>query len=196
VCSRALKLRERTKELCKKHNCTQWVTIAGNIATQFPPFMLLSVVLHHASQAPTPLDSESFLTLTTLTHPDTTFFVPILVGIATLANIEVNGWTRLRRLKSMSSLQSERPTLSSMSKSTYRLLSLFRVSLTATVPGVGSSLQNIDKILSKMCRVWHFIGCLHPSGACCTTCFWNGKSRADCAQNTRRLCRRPPLLNP
>ena len=39
-----------------------------------------------------PFDSESFLTLTTLNHPDPTFTLPVILGLVTMANVESSHW--------------------------------------------------------------------------------------------------------
>jgi inner membrane protein COX18 len=46
------------------------------------------------SKLPTPLDSESFLSISSLAHPDPLFAFPILIGIITMANVESSVWFR------------------------------------------------------------------------------------------------------
>ena len=46
--------------------------------------------LSRLSQPPTAFDSESFLTLTSLSHADPTFALPIALGLITLANVELS----------------------------------------------------------------------------------------------------------
>jgi mitochondrial inner membrane protein COX18 len=58
------------------------------IATQLPLFALTSLVFAHACALPTPLDSEAFLSLTSLSHPDPIAGLPIALGLISLANVE------------------------------------------------------------------------------------------------------------
>ena len=49
-------------------------------------------MLGRASAPPTVLDSESFLTLTSLSHGDPTGTLPIALGLLTFANIDASRW--------------------------------------------------------------------------------------------------------
>lgn len=82
----------RQKELLDKYNCRPRATTLIPIVTQLPLFFLASIVFSHISQSPTPFDSESFLTLTNLSHTDPTTTLPIVLGFLTLANVESSSW--------------------------------------------------------------------------------------------------------
>jgi mitochondrial inner membrane protein COX18 len=56
-------------------------------------------MLAQLSQPPTPFDSESFFTLTSLALPDPTNMLPLLTGIITLANVESSQWFRTSEQK-------------------------------------------------------------------------------------------------
>ncbi|KAI0347237.1 hypothetical protein BDW22DRAFT_508642 [Trametopsis cervina] len=83
-------LKARTKELCKEHKCTVLPTMLVPPISQLPLFVGISMVLGRASTFPSVLDSESFLTLTSLTHGDPTLTLPIALGIATFANVDAS----------------------------------------------------------------------------------------------------------
>ena len=116
--------------------------------TQLPVFILTSAVLAQASRSPTPFDSESFLTLTSLAHADPTATLPVVLGLVTLANVEssrwfmtekerererkVDQWTAEKRAKGHFILQPKKYIQSSL-----RLLSLGRIIVGALVPGVS-----------------------------------------------------------
>ncbi|EIN10436.1 hypothetical protein PUNSTDRAFT_132531 [Punctularia strigosozonata HHB-11173 SS5] len=90
---RVRKLVKRTRdELLRKHRCTTLPTVLIPAITQIPIFVGLSVVFNRACQRPTPLDSESFGTLTSLVHTDPTMTFPIILGLLTLANVESAKW--------------------------------------------------------------------------------------------------------
>jgi len=58
---------------------------------QLPFFIGITMGLRELSQLPnTPFDSEAFLTLTTLAHPDPTMTLPIILGLVTMANVETS----------------------------------------------------------------------------------------------------------
>jgi len=52
------------------------------------------------TQPPSVLDSETFLTLTSLVNPDPTATIPILIGMITFANVESAKWFISDRQKS------------------------------------------------------------------------------------------------
>lgn len=70
------------------------------VLTQLPVFVLSSWVFSRLSQPPSVLDSEAFLTLTSLMNPDPTATVPILIGMITFANVESAKWFVTDREKS------------------------------------------------------------------------------------------------
>lgn len=85
-------IKARQKELAKEHGCSVLPTMLIPPLTQLPLFVGLSMVLGRASTAPTVLDSESFLTLTSLSHGDPTGTLPILLGVITFANVDASRW--------------------------------------------------------------------------------------------------------
>lgn len=110
---------------------------------QAPPFILLSLTLIRASTDPTPLDSESFMTLTTLAHPDSTMMIPILVGLVTVANVESS--VLLRRRPESHSVSGKEQTrriayyLQSALKQILLGISVLRIPITMLQPGVSES---------------------------------------------------------
>jgi inner membrane protein COX18 len=81
-------MHKRKSELIKEHSCSPIPTIAVPIITQLPLFIGTSLVFREACAVPTPLDSESFLSLTSLAHTDTTGVLPIALGMLTFANVD------------------------------------------------------------------------------------------------------------
>lgn len=115
--------------------------------TQLPVFVGCSVVLAHVSQHPTPLDSESFLTLSTLVHPDPTAALPIALGFITLANVESSRWfmtdqqrereAKVQTWKEEKIAKGERVIEpQKIIKSALRLVSIGRILIATMVPGV------------------------------------------------------------
>ena len=120
------------------------------ILTQLPLFVGTSMVLSHASAAPTVLDSEAFFTLTSLAHSDATATLPIVLGLVTLANVEssrwfvspaelqreaqVAKWTAERRARGEQILEPRKIYQTSM-----RVLSVGRILIAAMVPGVSAA---------------------------------------------------------
>jgi len=136
----------RKKELLVQHGCTPLPTMLIPPLTQLPLFVGFSMVLNRASQSPTVFDSESFLTLTSLSHSDPTLTLPIVIGLITLANVEstrwfasavatqrqakVDEWVAKRRAKGEIVLEPGRIVQSSL-----RFLSIARILIAAIVPG-------------------------------------------------------------
>lgn len=110
------------------------------ILSQMPVFIGITYLLNHLSQGATPFDSESFLTLTSLVHPDPTMTLPILLGCLTLAQVESGNWllsaTDREQQRKLDTQLAGKPTAGKAVKSTLRLLSLFRVVIAALTPGV------------------------------------------------------------
>lgn len=118
------------------------------IVTQLPLFVGTSMMLSRASAMPTVLDSESFFTLTSLAHADSTMTLPILLGVITLANAEsarwfvsaevlereqkVEKWTAERRARGEQILEPRKIYQTSL-----RILSVGRILIAAMVPGVS-----------------------------------------------------------
>lgn len=117
------------------------------LVTQLPVFVGFSVLLSHLSQAPTPFDSESFFTLSTLTHADPTGTLPIALGFVTLANVESSRWfmteAQLEREKKVQQWKEQRVAKGEtvlqpqkIIKSVLRLVSVGRIVVASMVPGV------------------------------------------------------------
>ncbi|KAI0638135.1 60Kd inner membrane protein-domain-containing protein [Trametes polyzona] len=137
---------QRRKALLAEHHCSPTPTIAMPIVTQLPLFVGTSMVLSHASAAPTVLDSEAFFTLTSLSHADSTLTLPILLGMITLANVEssrwfvsaevlereqrVARWTAERRARGEQVLEPRK-----IYQSALRIMSVGRILIAAMVPG-------------------------------------------------------------
>jgi mitochondrial inner membrane protein COX18 len=64
------------------------------IVPQIPVFVTLSSLFMQLSTLPTPFDSESFLSISSLAHPDPLSVFPAVIGIITLANVESSVWFR------------------------------------------------------------------------------------------------------
>lgn len=60
--------------------------------TQLPLFVLSTIFFSNLAVRPTPLESEAFLTLTSLARPDPTAALPIALGLTTYANVETAHW--------------------------------------------------------------------------------------------------------
>jgi mitochondrial inner membrane protein COX18 len=96
------------------------------------------------------LDSESFFTLTTLTHTDPTTTLPIILGLITLANIETSQWWMSAADRQRMAQRDERraalkaqghivPNLSEIIRTTLRGASVVRIIIASLVPGVSLS---------------------------------------------------------
>ncbi|KZW03770.1 hypothetical protein EXIGLDRAFT_758096 [Exidia glandulosa HHB12029] len=85
-------MQARQKELFKALDCAPMkiMVIAG--LSQLAVFLPLTFVFGAAAMPPTPLDSEAFLTLTALTHPDATYVMPIALGMVTMATADSTRW--------------------------------------------------------------------------------------------------------
>ncbi|KAJ3506442.1 hypothetical protein NMY22_g17248 [Coprinellus aureogranulatus] len=84
-------LSARQKELFRLHGCQPWKTMVSPPLAQLPAFFAITIGLREIAQMPnTPFDSEAFLTLTTLAHPDPTMTLPIVLGLITMANVETS----------------------------------------------------------------------------------------------------------
>ncbi|KAN0097508.1 60Kd inner membrane domain containing protein [Tylopilus felleus] len=136
----------RRKELFTEYRCHPIMTMALPPLTQLPVFVGCSVVLAHLSQHPTPFDSESFLTLSTLVHPDPTATLPIALGFITLANVESSRWfmtdEQRQREDKVQKWREERIAKGErviqpqkIIKSALRLVSIGRILIATMVPG-------------------------------------------------------------
>ena len=62
------------------------------IISQIPLFVTSTMFFSNLAHRPTPLDDESFWTLTSMARPDPTATIPIALGLVTLANVETSQW--------------------------------------------------------------------------------------------------------
>lgn len=118
-------------------------------ASQLPVFIVMSMMFNRLAQDPTPFDSEAFLTLTSLNHPDPTWALPIVLGFVTMANVESNNWLmsavqrdRLRkaeerRAQQMAAGKGLALQPHQVIKTTLYGLSVARIVLAGLSPGVG-----------------------------------------------------------
>ena len=124
--------------------------------SQLPVFIGFTIILSRLSQDPTPFDSESFLTLTTLAHPDPTMTLPIILGLITMANVESNSWlmnaAERAKLRSLEQEKAKRITeegkrsieLGKVVKTALRGLSVLRIIVASVTPGVGFFLLTLN----------------------------------------------------
>jgi inner membrane protein COX18 len=137
----------RRNELFASHRCRPWITMLVPPVTQLPLFVGSSMFLSRLSQPPTVFDSESFLTLTSLSHADPTATLPIALGIITLANVESSRWFISKEAKERDELEQTRVAEKraqghvvleprKIVQSGLRLLSVGRILIGAVVPGV------------------------------------------------------------
>ncbi|KAI9466898.1 60Kd inner membrane protein-domain-containing protein [Lactarius psammicola] len=136
----------RRNELFASHRCRPWVTMLVPPLTQLPLFVGSSMFLSRLSQPPTVFDSESFLTLTSLSHADPTATLPIALGIITLANVESSRWFISEAAKERDKLEQKRVAEKraqghmvleprKIVQSALRLLSVGRILIGSVVPG-------------------------------------------------------------
>jgi inner membrane protein COX18 len=143
----------RRKELFAEHRCRPWLTMLIPPLTQLPLFVGSSMFLSRLSQSPTAFDSESFLTLTSLSHADPTAALPIALGLITLANVESSAsvrWFASAEARERKELEEKRTAEKRAQgnivlqpqrivQSALRLLSVGRILIGALVPGVRTS---------------------------------------------------------
>ncbi|KAI6035158.1 60Kd inner membrane protein-domain-containing protein [Pisolithus orientalis] len=139
-------LTKQRKLLFAEHRCQPAVTMLIPPVTQLPIFVGLSILFSRLSQAPTPFDSESFFSLSTLTHADPTGALPIALGFITLANVESSRWfmtdTQLKREEQVQQWKEQRIARGEtvlepqkIVKSSLRLVSVGRIVVASMVPG-------------------------------------------------------------
>jgi mitochondrial inner membrane protein COX18 len=145
-------LTARRNQLFNEHNCRPLPSIIAPPLSQLPLFVVTTIALGRLSLDPTPFDSESFLTLTTLAHPDPTLTLPIILGVLTMANVESSNWVmnaaERERAQKFEEKNAKRiadggkpniePKL--LLKSVLRTLSVGRIILASITPGVTSPL--------------------------------------------------------
>ncbi|THV08441.1 hypothetical protein K435DRAFT_771944 [Dendrothele bispora CBS 962.96] len=141
-------LRTRAKELAKEYKCRPLVTSLASPLSQAPIFIVITTMFNQLARNPAScFDSESFLTLTTLMHPDETMALPVVLGLLTMANVEASTWVLTpaekqqlaeREAKSREMSQKDgvhRLRFQSIFKSAMRGLAVARIGLGAVAPG-------------------------------------------------------------
>ncbi|KAF5387706.1 hypothetical protein D9615_000491 [Tricholomella constricta] len=135
------------KDLFKKYKCQPLPSIIIPPLAQLPVFIIGTIMLGRLSLDPTPFDSESFLTLSTLAHPDPTMTLPIVLGIITMANVESSNWVmnaaereRERQIEERNAqaiAEGAKPQVRprTLIKSGLRILSIGRIIIAAITPG-------------------------------------------------------------
>jgi len=125
------------------------MTMSISSLSQVPFFVSMSILFARLAQPPSSiiLDSESFLTLTSLTHADPTSTLPIALGLITLANTESASWflreqTRLAEENETRKIQELKaqgkvvlPSPQKILRGVMRVLSVGRIILGIMVPG-------------------------------------------------------------
>jgi inner membrane protein COX18 len=146
-----LQLTARRKELFKQYKCSPWPSIIIPPLSQLPFFFGFTFVLARLSVDPTPFDSESFFTLSTLTHPDPTMALPAILGFLTMANVESGNWVlnAAEREQAREADQKERKRIleggkprlhpGKVLKNVLRGFSIFRIIIAGMTPGVRFS---------------------------------------------------------
>lgn len=114
----------------------------------------MTIALGRMSIDPTPFDSESFWTLTTLAHPDLTMTLPIILGVLTMGNVESSNWvmTAAERVRAreveeenMKAVDAGQKLIKPQAiiKTGLRLLSVGRIIIASITPGVNTPLINV-----------------------------------------------------
>lgn len=142
-------LTAKRKELFKQHNCSPLPSMLIPPLSQLPFFIGFTVVLNRLSQEPTPFDSESFLTLTSLAHPDPTMTLPVVLGFLTMAHVESGNWVMsAAERERQRAIEAKEARLAAADgkmriqpgkaiKSGLRALSIIRIIVAAMTPGVS-----------------------------------------------------------
>ncbi|KAJ6628718.1 60Kd inner membrane protein-domain-containing protein [Mycena sp. CBHHK59/15] len=141
------KVQSERKRLIAEHRCHPFLSMVASPATQLPVFILMSTMFSRLARDPTPFDSEAFLTLANLNHPDPTWAMPIILGMITMANVESNNWLmtavqrdRVRKLEDQRAQQlaaAGKPNIQvgNVMKTALNALSVARIILAAISPG-------------------------------------------------------------
>lgn len=155
-------LKVHQQVLFKKFKCSPMPTMLVPAITQLPLFVASSIFFGHVAQRPSPLDAESFLTLSSLARPDPTGTLPIALGLITLANVETAQWfVDPDKLASGAKSQQQNenrkdvptvPRLKTIVQSSLRGLSVFRIVVATMVDGVRCSV-----ILTSLTRMTSFL---------------------------------------
>ena len=136
------------KELLSKLGISPGLIMAIPALTQLPVFVSSSIMFSRLAQPPSVLDSETFLTLTSLVNPDPTATIPILIGLITFANVESAKWfisdTQKGRQEKVEKWNAEKRAQghtvvepAKIVKNALGVMSVGRILIAAVVPGVG-----------------------------------------------------------
>ncbi|KAJ3819144.1 60Kd inner membrane protein-domain-containing protein [Lentinula raphanica] len=145
-------MKTRSKELEKTYRCKPLITSLIPAMAQAPLFIAMTMVFARLAADPiSPFDSESFLTLSSLDHPDPTFTLPVVVGLLTMANVESSHWVlnpterdmvkeNEKKMKEAVEKSGDKWSklsfkLKSNMKDSMRVLSILRIGLAAVAPG-------------------------------------------------------------
>ena len=153
-----LQVDAKRKELFARHSCSPTATMLIPALSQLPLFIFSTAFFSSLATRPTPLDDESFATLTSLAKPDPTGVLPVALGLVTLGNVETAGWfigaERAARNKEIESQREEAnekkrlkglpviPRTRDVIQSSLRMLSVLRIVFGVMVDGVCSHLSN------------------------------------------------------
>jgi len=85
-------IRKKKEQLFQRHRCSPIPTMLVPFLAQAPLFIIVSLVMRDACIAPSPLDMEAIFTLSSLSRPDSTGALPIIVGLLSLANVDCAKW--------------------------------------------------------------------------------------------------------
>jgi len=144
---------QKFNQLIEERNCDPKWTIPISVLVQAPPYIVFSIILSCAAADPlTPFRSESFLTLTSLAHPDPTMTMPIVLGIISMANVDTRNWwltlaerekeKKFHEWKATKAERQGKPYIKSPLKNIMRGLSIARIGLAMLVPGVSFNIHS------------------------------------------------------
>lgn len=156
--------------------------------TQLPLFVFGTMLCSRFATKPTPLEDESFLTLTSLAHPDATGVLPIALGLVTLANVETGHWflgeekaARNAKLQKEKEEQREKaratggktpsnpnerrilllPDARSLIQNALRVFSIVRIVIGVMVDGVGVTLTDAHMLITFLSPItWTVCPCI------------------------------------
>lgn len=125
--------------------------------TQLPLFVGMSMMLSHVSTRPTVLESESFLTLTSLVNGDPTLTLPIVLGVVTFANVDASRWfmtpEAIAREQRVAEHNAKKRAAGEsvyeprkIFQNTLRLASVGRILIAALVPGVSRCTPKAESV--------------------------------------------------
>lgn len=114
-------------------------------------------MFNRLSIAPTPFDSESFLTLTSLAHPDPTMALPLVLGFITMANVESKNWLMTAAEREQQRKFEDKPHAANLIKPILRGLSVIRIVVAAITPGVclnPPELKDLYLLVQSVALYW------------------------------------------